>query len=146
MRIVNDSVYSQIIYYINYFLTLLKKISFITFSVFGPAIIMHQSNYTPANGAGMQHQPSFNPVPQSQQQQSSGQSNHNQQTTGAQQRHHPSYQSYPAQVRPQQPGSAHPNQQGQRIMQYNQGTNPHTGTTNYIPGVSIICIITRNVN
>ena len=85
---------------------------------------MHQSNYTPANGAGMQHQPSFNPVPQSQQQQSSGQSNHNQQTTGAQQRHHPSYQSYPAQVRPQQPGNAHPNQQGQRIMQYNQGTNP----------------------
>ena len=111
---------------------------FIPFSVFGPSIIMHQSNYTPANGATMQHQPSFNPVPQSQQQQSSGQSNHNQQTTGAQQRHHPSYQSYPAQVRPQQPGSAHPNQQGQRIMQYNQGTNPHSGTTNYIPGVSII--------
>ena len=123
---------------IDYFHTLLKKILFIPFSVFGPSIIMHQSNYTPANGATMQHQPSFNPVPQSQQQQSSGQSNHNQQTSGAQQRHHPSYQSYPAQVRPQQPGSAHPNQQGQRIMQYNQATNPHTGTTNYIPGVSIL--------
>ena len=97
---------------------------------------MHQP-YTPANGASMQHQPSYNPVPQSQQQQSSGQANHNQQTTGAvQPRHHQTYQTYPtqpAQARPQQAGSAHPNQQGQRIIQYNQGTNPQ----NFIQGVSI---------
>ena len=41
---------------------------------------MHQP-YTPANGATMPHQASYNPVPQSQQQQSSGQANHNQQAT-----------------------------------------------------------------
>ena len=103
---------------------------------------MHQP-YTPANGANMQHQQSFNPVPQSQQQQASGQSNHNQQNAGAtQQRHHQSYPSYSAQARPQQPGSSHPNQQGQRIMQYSQGTNPHSAATNFIPpGVSIYSIV-----
>ena len=97
---------------------------------------MHQP-YTPANGATMPHQASYNPVPQSQQQQSSGQANHNQQATGAvQPRHHQSYQTYPTQptqARPQQAGSAHPNQQGQRIIPYNQGTNPQ----NFIQGVSI---------
>ena len=91
----------------------------------------------------MAHQQGFNAVPPSQQQQQpTGQPNHNQQPPGAgPQRHHANYQTYAtqtAQTRPQQPGAAsHPNQQGQRLLQqYSQGNNPQSHGQNYIQGVS----------
>ena len=90
----------------------------------------------------MAHQQNYNSVPPSQQQQQpTGQPNHNQQPPGAgPQRHHPNYAyaTQAAQARQPQPGAgSHANQQGQRILQQysQQGNNPHT--QNYIPGVSL---------